>query len=624
MEPGSRPVADADAHVYAAGIGDQVLHPERSGSSPVVTDARTNVRPLLVSEDDEVARLEAAVLEQTAVIRAMESTLSWRITRPLRAVRRTQRRRQAARASRHDPVDKARDEAPSEARLRDLARYEAAFETRLRDCLHVVWHPPAAGAPGLEATLSAFGAAAESLSPLSTAWLGMLCATGSYPSAERQAEAARVLRSEGGPAFVDHLNGVFRSALEDDTASDRLLDVVSDQVVVDVSQVASSDLHTGVQRVVREAVARWIQTQPSLRLAFFDERANVLRLLDDEERRRILRWGNELGESGSGIGERTPAVSKRALVPWNARLVVPELPDRRHADALCGLVEARIHRSLALIGFDLIPIVAPETVARGFPETFGHYLSLVKAADRVSTISRQSAHDFRAFASMLGGVGISRGPLVEPHALPTVAPSLGADEVEAARKTLGLSELPLVLAVGSHEPRKNHVLVLEAAERLWASGHAFQMAFIGGSGWSEQHGFSALVERLRARTRPIAVRRRVTEQELWAAYRLARFTVFLSLVEGYGLPVAESLASGTPVITSDYGSMAEIGSSGGALLVDPRDVAAIEKQMALLLTDDDLLERLSAEAGARTFGSWDRYADDIWDFLVGDEPDEAS
>ena len=114
------------------------------------------------------------------------------------------------------------------------------------------------------------------------------------------------------------------------------------------------------------------------------------------------------------------------------------------------------------------------------------------------------------------------------------------------------------------------------------------------------------------------MRRRVSEQELWAAYRLARFTVFPSLIEGYGLPVAESLASGTPSITSNYGSMAEIAQGGGALLVDPRSVDDIEEKMRQLLTDGDLLERLRTEALGRDLGTWDDYARDVWSFLVGD------
>ena len=172
---------------------------------------------------------------------------------------------------------------------------------------------------------------------------------------------------------------------------------------------------------------------------------------------------------------------------------------------------------------------------------------------------------------------------------------------------------PLVVVVGSHEPRKNHLAVLEAAERLWTGGATFELLFIGGSGWKGEE-FDALVASLVSAGRPIIVRKRCTEEELWTAYSLARFTVFPSLLEGFGLPVAESLACGTPAITSAHGSMAEIAEGGGCLVVDPRDVDALESAMSRLLRDDRLLERLRLEAASRPTLTWDDYASELGAF----------
>jgi glycosyltransferase involved in cell wall biosynthesis len=88
--------------------------------------------------------------------------------------------------------------------------------------------------------------------------------------------------------------------------------------------------------------------------------------------------------------------------------------------------------------------------------------------------------------------------------------------------------------------------------------------------------------------------------------------VFPSLHEGFGLPVAESLALAVPVVTSNYGSTAEIAREGGCLLVDPRNDDAIAAAMRKLLTDDHLHARLLAECLARTPRSWADYADELW------------
>src|SRR5690606_21981332 len=145
--------------------------------------------------------------------------------------------------------------------------------------------------------------------------------------------------------------------------------------------------------------------------------------------------------------------------------------------------------------------------------------------------------------------------------------------------------------VGSHEPRKNHDAVLHAAEVLWREGQRFALAFVGGNAWGSEQ-FLGAVEDLRANGRPIAVVTGASDDVLWWGYRMARFTVFPSLGEGFGLPVAESLAAGTPAVTSGFGSMAEIAEDGGCLLIDPRNDASLAQGMRTLLTDDSLRDRL--------------------------------
>ena len=88
---------------------------------------------------------------------------------------------------------------------------------------------------------------------------------------------------------------------------------------------------------------------------------------------------------------------------------------------------------------------------------------------------------------------------------------------------------------------------------------------------------------------------KATGVELHNAYSRARFTVFPSLHEGFGLPVAESLEHGTPVITTNYGSTEEIGRDGGAILIDSNDDEELVAAMRRLLTDDELIEQLRRE-----------------------------
>jgi glycosyltransferase involved in cell wall biosynthesis len=172
----------------------------------------------------------------------------------------------------------------------------------------------------------------------------------------------------------------------------------------------------------------------------------------------------------------------------------------------------------------------------------------------------------------------------------------------------------MVLMVGSFEPRKNHLGVLHAAETLWREGLDFELTFIGGSGWG-----SEIPDRIAALTqfgRPITVLRNVDRARLDQAYRSARFTVFPSRHEGYGLPVAESLEAGIPAITSDFGSLRELAAGGGALMVDPHNDIALADAMRRLLSDDAELALLRRQIADRPPRTWDDYAHELWTLLV--------
>jgi len=112
--------------------------------------------------------------------------------------------------------------------------------------------------------------------------------------------------------------------------------------------------------------------------------------------------------------------------------------------------------------------------------------------------------------------------------------------------------------------------------------------------------------------RPITIASTTPDSVLWAAYSIATCTVFPSLNEGFGLPVAESLAIGTPVVTSNFGSMKEIAADGGAILVDPRSDEDIARGISAILSDPKLRAHLVQQAGARPQRTWAEYAEAVW------------
>jgi glycosyltransferase involved in cell wall biosynthesis len=437
-------------------------------------------------------------------------------------------------------------------------------------------------------------------------WLALAVLTGELPDQMAVQRACRATELDGPlAALASILSDSQHSASEKSGSPAARVEVVTNQVVVDLHHTSGTSFATGIQRVAREVVRRWDRTHPIV-LVGWTPGYTALRRLPPSAAEGVPEYPefDEVADTDGGS----------IVVPWRSTYLLPELlgevgrVDRFHALARYS------GNASAVIGFDCVPLTTGETAIKGMGADFAHYLSAVAQTRRVATISEAAAVEFRGWRSMLRGAGLS-GPEIMTVSLPVERPSIDPASVIIAREQLAVVGMPMVLVVGSHEPRKNHRAVLHAAELLWRQGLEFSLLFVGGNAWNSERFTSALHE-LQASGRPVHAVRALSDDLLWAAYAIARCTLFPSLNEGFGLPVAESIASGTPVITSNFGSMAEIAEPGGALLVDPRNDHDIADALARLLTDDALHTMLSRQARARPQRSWDRYADETWSYLA--------
>jgi glycosyltransferase involved in cell wall biosynthesis len=107
-----------------------------------------------------------------------------------------------------------------------------------------------------------------------------------------------------------------------------------------------------------------------------------------------------------------------------------------------------------------------------------------------------------------------------------------------------------------------------------------------------------------------------SDSDLPALYSLAALFVYPSLYEGFGLPIAEAMACGTPVVTSNASSLPEV-AGDAALYFDPRDVNAMVDAMRRALSDEVLRNDLRSKgfAQAKRF-SWDKAANELLEYLT--------
>jgi glycosyltransferase involved in cell wall biosynthesis len=197
---------------------------------------------------------------------------------------------------------------------------------------------------------------------------------------------------------------------------------------------------------------------------------------------------------------------------------------------------------------------------------------------------------------------------------PRFRPIADSGSVAAAQQRYGITP-PYFLYVGTIQPRKNLVRLIEAfahlthRERRTANdGHGDPTLVIAGKrGW--------LTEAIERRAAELGVAKRVRftgyvdDDDLPALLGGALAFVFPSLYEGFGMPVLEAMACGSPVLTSKSSSLPEV-AGDAALLVDPTDTTAIAEGLARLSTDGALRAELRTRGLARAAEfTWDRCAE---------------
>jgi glycosyltransferase involved in cell wall biosynthesis len=243
-----------------------------------------------------------------------------------------------------------------------------------------------------------------------------------------------------------------------------------------------------------------------------------------------------------------------------------------------------------------------------FPSAFNLgnrlYLSAItrvsaRRARRITTISEHSKAD----VTRLLGIPAARVDVTYPAADAHYR-LLPPEQVEAFRRAKDLPEV-FAFSVGTLEPRKNLAGLLDAYALLSSPRPPLYLA--GGAGWRYMPIFEK-VRRL-GLERDVRFIGYVPEEDLPLWYNAARLFAYPSLYEGFGLPVLEAMACGTPVITSNAASIPEVAGEAAAL-VPPTDSLRLAEEIQRVL-DDPALRTAMRTAGLdqSTRFSWRTMAD---------------
>lgn len=355
--------------------------------------------------------------------------------------------------------------------------------------------------------------------------------------------------------------------------------------------------NTGIQRCVRSIAAALIARGCGLRPVVWDQGVGELKAASQQQRQHLARWNGPPMAAWADQCQAAPGYAN-----W---LLIVELvsgPFHPNVQQLRQEVNRR-GLKVAWVFHDALPLRsgAERTVA-----CHSAYMAGLASFELVLANSQATARDLRQFLLQRGHGPAELQELVQALPLATEFPG-SPRAVPVARRPAG-DQLRL-LTVSSLEPRKNHLGLLKAIVFLVAQG-AFPAELVL-VGWANDPRVVALVQRALQLGLPLRWEAEVDDVRLGELYRWCDFTVYPSLEEGFGLPVAESLWQQRPCLCSGDGALGELAKGGGCLPVNTHDWRQLAAGLARLLQDPALRSQLTQEACERPVRPWARYAQEL-------------
>ena len=271
------------------------------------------------------------------------------------------------------------------------------------------------------------------------------------------------------------------------------------------------------------------------------------------------------------------------------------------------LAPSKAHRQLVTV-HDLAFLFYPDAAMT----SLHRYLNVVvprsvRRADHLLADSQHTAHDLQEqWQIPAERITVVPGAVDNRHFRPISDPATLA----ATRRKYGLDDQPFILALSTLQPRKNFVRLIEAFAQARDTAVLPHRLVIGGSkGWLYDEIF-AVVQDLKL-TESVLFPGYVDDADLPALYSGAEFFAYPSLYEGFGLPIIEALACGTPVLTANNSSLPEAGGPG-AYYVDAEDIESIAEGIVKLAVDAPLRLQLrtAGAAHAQQF-TWQRSTEQL-------------
>jgi len=392
-------------------------------------------------------------------------------------------------------------------------------------------------------------------------------------------------------------------------------------IIIDVTNAARDPANSGVIRVTRR-ISCELQKLVQVLFVVWDQEKKQYFFPTKIEFDQLSQFN---GPVLSGDGKLSPEDRKLSLLDYletnensDTWLIFTETIDEGRASIVRKFARNN-NISLAAIFYDAIPVLHPEFCKdSAVRNNHRHYMTGLAKCDLIIPISEYSSKCLRNFWRDQNIIGCT----VSCNLLP--GEFGGYPRTTTIKKTS--SDKINILCVSTLEPRKNHKTLINACLLLQKEHPELNWSLtLVGNRYAGAFEIAEEIQKISLDNPRIQWRGVVSDYTLDLLYKEASFTVYPSIIEGFGMPILESIWQGKPVICSNQGVMSELATEGGTLTTDILDEQLLANAIYQLCTDQELLSRLSQEAVNRKLKTWDDYTHQFLSLLkYGNVPGDFS
>jgi glycosyltransferase involved in cell wall biosynthesis len=377
------------------------------------------------------------------------------------------------------------------------------------------------------------------------------------------------------------------------------------QLFVDVSELVHRDVATGVQRVTRSVLKGLLKAPPDGYM--------VVPVYATPHRRGYV-YANRFAFEKFGVGD---AIALDSPIDYQFGDIFLGLDLQHHVVIAQGRFYLELRASGVPVHFliyDLLPITLPQHFGLGASELHEQWLSVISTADGVTCISRDVADRYLEWLETslvqrdrpLRVSWCHCGSDIE-NSIPTRG--LPADATATLER---LASSPTFLTVGTIEPRKGHLQMILAFERLWRADTDVNLVIVGRRGWMMHSTVERLAAHPQRGKRPFWLEE-VSDEYLEKLYAASDCLIAASEGEGYGLPLVEAARHGKPILARDIPVFREVAGNHARYFqgLAPEDLAtAVGEWLALHASS------MVPRPAAISCPTWDEFVERLKEILI--------